>query len=38
MGYAAGIGWFDAGKYLQQGGFATAINADDADAIAALHT
>ena len=38
MGYTAGVGWLDAGEHLQQGGFATAINADDADAIAALHT
>ena len=38
MGYAAGVGRLDAGEHLQQGGFATTINADDANAIAALHT
>ena len=37
MGYSPGIRFFDTGQHFQQGGLATAVDTDDADAVAGLH-
>ena len=37
MGDASGVRFFNAGKYFQQGGFTTAVDTDDADAVAGLY-